>query len=186
MPIPGDGFVNPVEEGTLVDLDGISQLVVTEPRGATARDLLTGLLAQNKYNLADRPAVGVSLYDQPTGRADFCVWVRDVDTVFDETACGSGTSAIGIAAATATRESVRLAVVQPSGEEIVTEAEYSKSLGVVVRSFIAGAVRVLYDGPLRLGNIPAEVSALAAGEGVRFVAEGLGAPEAQIVPVAMS
>ncbi|HTH71778.1 MAG TPA: hypothetical protein VL737_00245 [Candidatus Pristimantibacillus sp.] len=189
MPIPGSGFVDRVDEGMLVNLEGISQLVVTEPQDRSARELLAGLLGQNKYGLAERPAVGVSYYDQPTGRANFSVWVKDVDTCFDETACGSGTSAIGIAAATAQGESVKLSVIQPSGEAIITEAEYSKALGAVVRSFIAGTVETLYDGPMRLGanlqNMPGEVVALAAGTPVRYIAEGLGAPEVGILPRAV-
>jgi diaminopimelate epimerase len=98
--------------------------------------------------LADKPAAAVSYYDPISGKAAFCVWVNEVDTIFDETACGSGTSAIGIAVAVMRGASVELPVVQPSGETITTKAIYSA--GTITKSFITGKVKVLYDGELKL------------------------------------
>lgn len=151
MPLPRrEQLATTVEEGTLVQLDGIAQLVVTDAdlrKTESPRDLLKQLLKQNKYKLKDEPCVGVSYYDQTSGKAEFCVWVKAVNTTFDETACGSGTSAIGIAAATQAKGSVKLAVVQPSGESIVTEATFR---GKVTKSTIAGRVNVLYEGDLAL------------------------------------
>ena len=150
MPLPVDG--NPpraVEEGTLVQLDGIAQLVVTHTglrEAMTSRQVLESLITGNKYGLSDQSAVGVSYYDSDTGRASFCVWVNEVGTIFDETACGSGTCAIGVAAATEARESIRLPVVQPSGEVISTEADYDPKIGRVVSTAISGTVKLLYDG----------------------------------------
>lgn len=150
MPLPKDKtLVQQVAEGSLVQLDGISQLVVTQRSDEqTPRDLLTALLKSDKYGLASQPAVGVSYYDQTSGKAEFCVWVKDLDTIFDETACGSGTSAIGVALADETGQSVNMNVIQPSGETIRTEASYTK--GRVNKSFIAGEVAVLYDGEYKL------------------------------------
>lgn len=150
MPLPKDKkLARPIIEGTLVQLDGITQLVVTEPKdGQTARQLLTRLLQANKYRLADQPAVGATYYDQASGKAEFCVWVKEVDTIFDETACGSGTCAIGVALAARTKQSTKLNVMQPSGEVIHTEASYGP--GTVTASFITGGVTVLYDGVLVL------------------------------------
>ena len=150
MPLPtSKELVRTVDEGSLVQLEGIAQLVITEPlESQTSRQLLTSLLRSNKYNLADQPAVGVSYYDNLSGKAEFCVWVRDVDTIFDETACGSGTCAIGAAKAAKTKRSAKLNIVQPSGESISTEATYED--GKVSNSTIAGEVAVLYDGELKL------------------------------------
>lgn len=150
MPLPkGKTLVRSVSEGTLVQLDGISQLVVTRRQDKqTPRELLEDLLKSNKYDLSSQPAVGVSYYDQTSGKAEFCVWVKDVDTIFDETACGSGTSAIGVAVANETGQSVNMNVIQPSGETIRTEASYAE--GKVNKSFIAGEVAVLYDGEYTL------------------------------------
>jgi histidine racemase len=152
MPLPESGrLVTEVDEGSLVQLDGIAQLVVTEGdlrERLSPREMLTRLLAENAYGLAAQPAVGVSYYDQISGKAEFSVWVNNVKTIFDETACGSGTSAIGIALASESKRSVELPVVQPSGESIKTTALYES--GSVKKSRIAGNVAVLYDGSLSL------------------------------------
>jgi histidine racemase len=148
MPLPKYAkLVRSVPEGTLVQLDGITQLVVTD-KTQRPRTLLTTLLKDGKYSLAEQPAVGVSYYDKSSGRADFCVWVNTVDTIFDETACGSGTCAIGISLAVEAQNSVSLPVIQPSGETITTQAIFEN--GCVTRSSIAGKVRILYDGEFTL------------------------------------
>jgi diaminopimelate epimerase/ribosomal protein S18 acetylase RimI-like enzyme len=152
MPLPETcerKLVQPIDEGSLVQLDGTTQLVVTEPmNGQTPRQLLATLLGSNKYRLTGQPSVGVSYYDRTSGKAEFCVWVKEVDTIFDETACGSGTCAIGVASATKAKGSISLSVVQPSGESIATVATYQD--GSVTKSFIAGKVDILYDGELKL------------------------------------
>lgn len=150
MPLPRNGeLVRRVKEGLLVQLDGITQLVATEPQNdQTPRQLLTSLLQVDKYRLGQQPCVGVTYYDPTTGKAQFCVWIKAVDTIFDETACGSGTCAIGVAQVWETRKSAVLEVIQPSGEIIRTEATYRPE--GVDRSFIAGGVKILYDGALGL------------------------------------
>jgi diaminopimelate epimerase len=149
MPLPATPeSVRRVAEGTVVEVEGISHLVCG-PSAGDARTLLENLVATGRYAIADLPAFGVSSFDPATGEARFCVWVRDVATAFDETACGSGTSAIGIAAATAAGETRRLTVRQPSGQSIVATAVVDPA-GRLVSSSIAGPVAVLHDGPLDL------------------------------------
>lgn len=154
MPLPQDGnLATKVAEGTLVRLDGIAQLVVTDAmlqQNRAPRELLTELLEQNKYGLSEQPAVGVTYYDKATKKAEFGVWVKEVNTVFDETACGSGTCAIGVASAIDAKQNQKLEVIQPSGESITTEAAIDSASGEVVASNIAGKVSVLYDGELNL------------------------------------
>ncbi|MBH0777327.1 hypothetical protein [Nocardia bovistercoris] len=149
MPLPARAETVP--EGALVALGGITHLVVTDPAArtrTTPRELLTRLLAARTHALHELPAAGVTFYDNTTGAAHFSVWVREVDTVFDETACGSGTSAIGIAAATAARNTLTLRVIQPSGESITTEATWTHD--TLDTSTIAGPVDILFDGAVRL------------------------------------
>ena len=154
MPLSQNGeTVKKVAEGTLVQLDGIAQLVVTDTviqSNSTPRQLLDKLLGQNKYGLAEQPAVGIAYYDKNTKKAEFSVWVKTVNTVFDETACGSGTCAIGVASAMQAMQNQVLEVIQPSGESITTEAAFDIETGKVVASNIAGKVSVLYDGELAL------------------------------------
>jgi diaminopimelate epimerase len=149
MPLPNnaDSIAEDVEEGVLVHLDGIAHVVVTDDSlraSLTARQLLEDLLKNNKYGLAEEPAFGVTYYDQETTKADFAVWVNEVNTTFDETACGSGTCSIGVAVAKATRGSVKLDVLQPSGQTISTESDFNGNQ--VEASRITGTVDTLHDG----------------------------------------
>ncbi len=152
MPLPqGKSFVRRVEEGILIQLDGIMQLVVIAVdarRRQSPRQLLRALLSTNKYGLAKQFCVGVSYYNPRSNKAKFCVWIKEVDTFFDETACGSGTCAIGVALATMLESSVAFSVVQPSGERIDTVAMYQS--GKVTKSRISGGVNKLYEGGLEL------------------------------------
>jgi len=150
MPLPIDQAVREVEEGILVQLDGIAQMVVVDSDISSASELLSELKNSNRYNLQEQPAVGVSYYDQSTEKAEFNVWVKEVDTVFDETACGSGTCAIGVALATNRKENVYLEVIQPSGEKITVTCIWDEAKGKVVRAEITGEVNILYDGPFSL------------------------------------
>jgi ribosomal protein S18 acetylase RimI-like enzyme/diaminopimelate epimerase len=154
MPLSTSGdAVRQVPEGVVVRFDGIAQLVVTDDAvrtGNTPRDVLGSLLSADRHGFAAEPAAGVTFFDPATDAAEFCVWVRDVETVFDETACGSGTSAIGAALAVRERRSVERRVAQPSGDHIVTHAEFAPSENTVSASWIRGAVKCLYDGEVQL------------------------------------
>jgi diaminopimelate epimerase len=151
IPLLKEVLMQEVAEGMLVNLDGITHLVVTSTevqQTKNPRELLNELLRFNRYSLRDLPSVGVSYYDLSSRKAEFCVWVNAVDTIFDETACGSGTSAIGIVLAEGAGESIEQQVIQPSGESIITRATYADEK--VIASTITGTVSVLYDGALQL------------------------------------
>ena len=140
---------------TQVEWDGMTQLVVTESEATAAatspRSLLERLLSNDATatEIWAKPAVGVTCFDPTSSRARFCVWVRDVNTMFDETACGSGTAAIAIALANGDalagdEISERIInVIQPSGDAILSIAKVS---GDLWKSEIEGEVKVLYDG----------------------------------------
>ena len=141
------------EEGLFVSLDGMIQIVVDDPASLgdiSPRQLLLRLLHENKYGLADQPAVGVSFYHDSSRSAEFCVWVRETGTILDETACGSGTAAICVASAHAWMEATRMTVTQPSGEEITAEIQMSENQTRTMRLTISGNVTTLHDGELRL------------------------------------
>lgn len=147
-----ENITEEIDGGLLVRLDGITHVVVTDPaiqRRYKPREFLRLLLENANYNLSSQVAVGITYYDTGTTAAEFCVWVRNAETVFDETACGSGTSAIGIALATAARNSLAVDVIQPSGETISTSAAYDPDVGVS-GSQISGEVKTLFDGEVKL------------------------------------
>ena len=147
MPLPkAQSLVEKVEEGFLVHLDGITHLVVIGNHKISPREQFLALKEKDQYHCTSYPAFGVSYFDPETKNADFCVWVKAVDTVFDETACGSGTSSIGIALAQSSQTSIVEKVRQPSSEEIVTIADYDLQLEKISGSFIEGEVKILFDG----------------------------------------
>jgi len=151
MPLPMEGkLTESVEDGVLVFLDGITHLVVTESPLPEPQKLFETLRKEDKYNCSSYPAFGVTTYDKATGAANFCVWVKAVDTVFPETACGSGTCSIGIALASESKLTTEYSVIQPSGESIRTLANYDGNKGSITKSHITGSVKVLYEGEFKL------------------------------------
>lgn len=154
MPLPTNKkVVKLVKEGMVVQLDGITQIVVIDPESQNVqspREMLNRLLKDKMYNLTEQPAVGVSYYNTKTSSAQFCVWVRNVNTMFDETACGSGTCAIGLTLATINKDNTTITVRQPSGETIKTTALYRSEDNTIYRSTISGKVTKLYDKELIL------------------------------------
>lgn len=153
MPLPEDaGLVERTEEGSLVRLDGITHLVMVDEDARSSQschDRLKTIVENDKYGAKRLPAFGVTYYDPDSAEADFAVWVNEVNSFFDETACGSGTCAIGVAMALAAKEGIELEVVQPSGETIVTRAQTDQE-GNITASSISGKVTSLFDGEFDL------------------------------------
>ncbi len=84
-----------------------------------------------KRKLDELPAAGI-IFAEKKGVKDYkitpVVYVRDMDTLFVETACGSGTAALGLAIAKESGLSVSdLPIYQPSGLPIKVSAEYDGS-----------------------------------------------------------
>jgi polar amino acid transport system ATP-binding protein len=166
MPLPAGGVrVREADGGGswLVPFDGITHLVVTDAgqlANGSVRDTMLAILAENKYGFRDLPAVGVSYFDEGTGRAAFSLRVRDMDTIFSENSCGSGTAAIAAALAHRDGEDKALRVIQPSGDALDAAAIYDRGAsgggagdagtGRVTGVTTTGTVRILYDGPLTL------------------------------------
>lgn len=158
LPLPDDvEVVRPTPDGLLVGLEGITHLVVagSEPAGDAERRALLDRLRRDRSDgpgdgLLEAGALGVSCWQPDTARAGFSVWVDEVDTVFDETACGSGTGAIAVALAHQRRAPVDVEVRQPSGRIIRAGAHYAGAVGRVAEPWIAGEVEVLYDGEVML------------------------------------
>jgi diaminopimelate epimerase len=153
MPLPSSGCsVAEVKEGSLVRLEGITHLVITDSSklcGTSARSTLTKLLREGTYGLDAEPAAGVSYYDEDAGTSLFCVWVKKIGTMYDETGCGSGTCAIGAVVAAKNRADTELTVIQPSGAPVTVKCDYGDD-GLIHNASIAGTVDILYDGPVEI------------------------------------
>ena len=75
-----------------------------------------------KFNIYEADAVGVMFLEKMEQRIKIhpVVWVKSIDTLFYETACGSGSVAIGILKSLSENSSQALEVLQPSGQVIET------------------------------------------------------------------
>lgn len=82
------------------------------------------------------------------------VYVRDIDTLFLETACGSGTTAMGLALAKQMGESINeLPIIQPSGLPIKVSVDYDgEQFGYTQ---IQGPIEALEEGALETNKIRA-------------------------------
>jgi diaminopimelate epimerase len=69
------------------------------------------------------------------------VLVRDIDTLFYETACGSGTTAIGLLEALKQNKSVDLSITQPTGMPINIRVNFNGS--EFKKAIISGPIQVL-------------------------------------------
>ena len=146
LKMPGSQ-VKTVKEGILVQFAGITQLVVSDSQYLFGgeENLLRGLLSSNAYGLKKCAAVGVTSINENANEARFSIWVKAVDTVFNETACGSGTCAIGISKAIEIGAAVSLSITQPSGRTIAVTAE-PQGRGQPSIATIAGTIDIIYDG----------------------------------------
>lgn len=116
----------------LVELEGIAHLITNRPKKLDQQQLKRlgkQLLATNNL-LTTRSACGVMFIseDKANLRIDPIVWVRDIQTLFHETACASGTAAIGLYKAKISKlPQVNLKIKQPSGFYINTLVKKNKN-----------------------------------------------------------
>jgi histidine racemase len=131
----------------LVRLEGITHIVINNYIINNYTNLK--LLAKNiidKYLISDS-AVGVMFINNIFNKVIKIypvVWVRDIDTIFFETACGSGTASVSILKSFITKSSIELDVIQPSNEIIKAKVKYINGIKEVV---ICGGVKT--DGIIR-------------------------------------
>jgi diaminopimelate epimerase len=131
-----------------VDLEGISQLIVETPftlYEEKAKSIAKDLLAKTGL-LAEKPASGVMFVKKTrlVGilEVEPVVFVRKIQTFFYETACASGTAAVGIWYSKKTGLGrTLLKVKQPSKEML--EVEVRKSMGRIVNVNVEGPVKIL-------------------------------------------
>jgi diaminopimelate epimerase len=144
-----------------VDIEGISFLVTyntqtlgqsiqggVEERKRAALDIL------RQTGLADsKPASGVIVLEEGA-EWDYTplhpyVYVRDTGTMYYETACGSGTTAAALMAASAGKAgTMTRGYEQPSGMALVVTIE--RSAGAFEKATVNGAVDIAFDGPMHL------------------------------------
>ncbi len=121
-----------------VILKGITILVVENATNyknvkQDARELI------QKYNLKD-DAVGVMFVERIKKHIKIypIVWVRMIDTLFFENACGSGTVAISMLESWLTQKTNKYAIKQPSGDFLETEITIKNNS--IVKAILKGKI----------------------------------------------
>jgi len=169
MPIyPDPEKITPIRQPNgssdfLVEMEGISHLITFNS------ELIEGLseekikqLAKNKIfelNLDKLPAAGV-IFTQKQGdlyQITPIVYVRDIDTLFLETACGSGTTALGLVLSKTSNLSInKVPIRQPSGMDIKVSVDFDGQK--FKKAFIEGSVEQLSSGEIYQDSIIKEIS----------------------------
>jgi ribosomal protein S18 acetylase RimI-like enzyme len=129
-------------------LEGITQVIAQKPKNINQPETIKklGMEILNQLDLTNNPqvpAAGVMFIDQKEQQiiADPVVWVRDIKTCFYETACGSGTAAVGLYLTRMSgSKQGSYSVRQPSGMIIEVTADLTNNTPAV---FISGPVKVL-------------------------------------------
>ncbi len=115
--------------------------------------------------LLNNPAVGI-MYAKNTEKGWSIVpivWVRSIDTLFYETACGSGTIALAQALAFRNKRSVTdLSVIQPTGSAIKASVEFDgKAFGY---SQISGPIEQLSMGMIEKNGSLIDITQIKTAE----------------------
>ena len=110
-----------------------------------------GMNIIKKYNLEDNEAVGVMFCEciEGTIKINPVVWVKSIDTLFYETACGSGTTAVAMVKSFNEKRSLVVDIIQPS--EMIITANITMEDGRINKAIISGPVE--NDGVIYSVNI---------------------------------
>lgn len=132
----------------IVDLEGISHLITLSSKelGENEAKKIAQKLLKKTGLLDSKPASGVMFVRKGKLPVDFIcepvVWVRDICTFFYETACASGTAAIGIWNSLQVKnQRIILKIQQPSGYILTAEIQIKDSL--VQNLYIEGPIEIL-------------------------------------------
>lgn len=156
MPVmPSTSSVIKNGNGYTVELEGITHFVdfsenATVGLSTDEVKLKAFQMLKNK-DLDSIPASGVIFVNQR--ETSYCiepvVYVRDINTLYYETACGSGTTALGLVLALKSRNSIKnIPIIQPSGMPIKVSVDFDgRSFGYTQ---IQGATELLMKGSARI------------------------------------
>lgn len=153
IPVGGYQICRLDEETIRVDLDGISFLIKESPvlerleSQFDARSRDAGLKAEAARLLSesgiDNDALGV-IFKKASADAGYveivpAIWVKAVDTMFLENACGSGSIAASLAEAFAGRTAAEYTIMQPSGKPLIITHEKDET-GTVQAAHFRGPI----------------------------------------------
>lgn len=123
-----------------IPMEGIVFLITKNVTNDRQKIIEEGKSLLKQYNLLYKyPAAGVIFVSQKQGKSlkiDPVVWVRDVKTLFYESACASGTAAVGFLQSKITNSSrLKLNVKQPSGQylSVIVQKERNRFIKTVIQ-----------------------------------------------------
>lgn len=142
----GNDVIEEREPGVfIVKMNGMISVVVQEKvakKYLENRENLkvSGMDLIHKYNLEYSEAVGIMFCETENGmlKINPIVWVKAIDTLFYETACGSGTTAVCMVEAFLKQQNQTIDILQPSG--LVITASIVNQDGNITKATISGNV----------------------------------------------
>lgn len=153
MPIqPDDDCVKQVKNGlAVVCLDGITHILLDQnifPFPDNYKEAAEKIRLD--MNLDNKEAVGCIWYRCEKDRWQIrpVVWVRGTNSTYYETACGSGTIALGLYLAKEEKRTVKCEIGQPSGKIISVSVQYNPVLHRFAEAWIGGEVNIISYGNL--------------------------------------
>ena len=137
-------------------LSGITHVILNEPHFKFRKDNYVEFSkhVRDSLELQNESAVGL-IFVQKNDNGVFIdpvVWVRDTDSTYYETACGSGTAAFGIVSALNNKRDFKERIYQPSKKSIELEVRLSSDALYVESVSIGGIVDVIAKGELFLDD----------------------------------
>lgn len=129
-------------------LEGITQVISYQPLKTSSQEeiKIQGFKILKKLGLTQSvPAAGIMFAKKLNGviSIDPVVWVRDIQALFYETACASGTTAVALAEAIGSKRKTRavFSILQPSGKLLKVIIRLKN--GVSDSAEIGGSVKIL-------------------------------------------
>ncbi len=138
MPIDNISIDKGINNTSIIKMPGISHIICDYKENLKLEEYSKFLIKSN--NLLDEPAVGVMYIKRINSNIYLTpyVYVQEINTWFKETACGSGTTAVGIYETFRLYKSVSLDIVQPSNNIInIKTILYNDK---VIKATISGCV----------------------------------------------
>jgi len=149
MPIIKGNYENSIsiinDQKAIIKLYGITQLIYEvnninqKYNKEELKKYAYSILKKNK--LLDEEAAGVMFIEKKDNKILLSpiVFVKEINTLFYETACGSGSVAVGIYESFKEKKSVNIDVLQPSGKviNVITSATKTK----IIKARISGKVK---------------------------------------------
>jgi diaminopimelate epimerase len=130
----------------VVEMEGITHIIVPRESNEYDPDKLKSeaLVILKSLNLTENVAASGVMFTTKTEKGykiDPVVWVKNLKTLYYETACGSGTTAVGLYESKRKDSSLDIDITQPSGMDITISV--TKGDSKFVSASIVGTVQLI-------------------------------------------